>query len=54
MSQYEIVIEAADDADILEKNYSELIISLINACIGEENKNEKSNYLFEGFDGGSS
>lgn len=54
MSQYKIVVETADGAEILEKNYSELIISLINACIGEDNKNEKSNYLFKGFDGGSS
>lgn len=54
MTQYEIYIEEAESSEILEKNYMDLMISILASCIGEIDENEEGNNLSEGIDGGAS
>lgn len=54
MLQYNIFIETVQDKEILELNYTDLMISIIKSCLSEVNQDGKINNLPEGINGGTS
>lgn len=45
MKNYDIYIEEAEEPEILEKNYTDLLISIITFCISEVDEYEQSDNL---------
>ncbi|MGB7604858.1 MAG: hypothetical protein WBL93_05210 [Lutisporaceae bacterium] len=48
MNKYEIYIEEAEEPEILEKNYTDLLISIITSCVSEVDGDEQSYNLSKG------
>lgn len=45
MQRYEIFIEEAENTDILEKNYMDLLLSIITSCAREVCRDEQSDNI---------
>lgn len=45
MNKYKIYIEEAEESEILEKNYIDLLISIITSCVSEVDGDEQSHNL---------
>jgi len=48
MKKYEIYIEEAEEFEILEKNYIDLLISIITSCVSEVDGDEQSYNVSKG------